>query len=416
MPVFAFEALKNDGQKVKSEVTAESKDEAIKKIQGQGLRPTRIKAQKEQGKSRAVPGVEPSAPKKKGGGLFARGVRAVDVVTFTTQLSTLQDAGLPIVRSLKILEEQQKPGKFKTQLEEVSSEVEQGSTLSEAMSKYPRTFDKLYISMVKAGEAGGVLDVILRRLAGFMEKSQKLRKKVKGALIYPAAVISVAAAILVVIMLFVVPAFEKMFKDIGQELPAPTQLLLSTSEAIQNYWYLIPLIPILLMAIMKLIARTDAGERAIDAFKLRMPVFGNIIKKSSVARFCRTLGTLIASGVPILEALRIVKDAVGNVVIANAIEDVHGSIREGDTIADPLRASGIFDELLVNMIDVGEETGELDKMLMKIADNYEADVDVAVEGMSSLLEPLLIVGMGLVVGFIVISLFLPLVSIIKNIG
>ena len=415
MPVFAFEAIKDDGQKVKSEVTAESKDEAIKKIQGQGLRPTRIKAQKEESKSRAVPGVE-KAPAKKKSGLFARGVSSTDIVTFTTQLSTLQDAGLPIVRSLKILEEQQKPGRFKDQLEEVSSEVEQGSTLSEAMAKYPKSFDKLYISMVKAGEAGGVLDVILRRLAGFMEKSQKLRKQVKGALIYPAAVITVAILILVVIMLFVVPAFEKMFADIGQALPAPTQLLLSTSQAIQTYWYLIPLIPIFLMSIMKLIARTEAGEKALDAFKLRMPVFGNIIKKSSVARFCRTLGTLIASGVPILEALRIVKDAVGNVIIANAIEDVHGSIREGDTIADPLRASGIFDELLVNMIDVGEETGELDKMLMKIADNYEADVDVAVEGMSSLLEPLLIVGMGLVVGFIVISLFLPLVSIIKNIG
>ena len=415
MPVFAFEAIKNDGQKVQSEVTAGSKDEAIKKIQDQGLRPTRIKAQKEESKSRSVPGVE-KAPAKKKAGLFARGVSSNDIVTFTTQLSTLQDAGLPIVRSLKILEEQQKPGRFKDQLEEVSSEVEQGSTLSEAMAKYPKSFDKLYISMVKAGEAGGVLDVILRRLAGFMEKSQKLRKQVKGALIYPAAVITVAVLILVVIMLFVVPAFEKMFADIGQALPAPTQLLLSTSQAIQTYWYLIPLIPIFLMTIMKLIARTEAGEKALDAFKLRMPVFGNIIKKSSVARFCRTLGTLIASGVPILEALRIVKDAVGNVIIANAIEDVHGSIREGDTIADPLRSSGIFDELLVNMIDVGEETGELDKMLMKIADNYEADVDVAVEGMSSLLEPLLIVGMGLVVGFIVISLFLPLVSIIKNIG
>ena len=211
------------------------------------------------------------------------------------------------------------------------------------------------------------------------------------------------------------PAFEKMFADIGQSLPAPTQLLLSTSQAIQNYWYLLPAIPILLIFSMKLIARTEKGGKALDAFKLKMPVFGMIIKKSSVARFCRTLGTLIASGVPILEALRIVRDAVGNIIISNAIEDVHGSIREGDTIADPLRASGIFDELLVNMIDVGEETGELDKMLMKIADNYEADVDVAVEGMSSLLEPVLIVGMGLVVGFIVVSLFLPLVSIIKNI-
>lgn len=416
MPVFAFEALKNDGQKVKSEVTANSKDEAIKKIQEQGLRPTRIATQKGASQPRAVPGVE-KATKKKGGGLLMRGVTTNDIVTFTTQLSTLQDAGLPIVRSLRILEDQQKPGRFKEQLEEVADEVEQGSTLSEAMAKYPRSFDKLYISMVKAGEAGGVLDVILRRLAGFMEKSQKLRKKVKGALVYPIAVITVAIAILVVIMIFVVPAFEKMFQDIGQALPAPTQMLLSASQAMA--WpncLLIPVVPIVLIMIMKLIARTEPGEKALDAFKLRMPVFGNIIKKSSVSRFCRTLGTLIASGVPILEALRIVKDAVGNVIIANAIEDVHSSIREGDTIADPLRASGIFDELLVNMIDVGEETGELDKMLMKIADNYEADVDVAVEGMSSLLEPLLIVGMGLIVGFIVISLFLPLVSIIENIG
>ncbi|MEC8894943.1 MAG: type II secretion system F family protein [Planctomycetota bacterium] len=415
MPVFAYEAINNDAQKVKGDVTADSKDQAIKLIQEKGLRPTRLQMQKDEpAKKRAIPGVEQAAPKKKGP-LFKGGVKTADIVTFTTQLSTLQDAGLPIVRSLNILEEQQKPGRLKDELEAISEEVEQGSTFSEALSKYPKSFNKLYISMVKAGEAGGVLDVILRRLAGFMEKSQKLRKKVKGALIYPAAVITVAAAILVVIMLFVVPAFEKMFADIGQSLPAPTQLLLSTSQAIQKYWFLLPGIPILLVFSMKMIARTERGGKALDAFKLKMPVFGNIIKKSSVARFCRTLGTLIASGVPILEALRIVRDAVGNIIISNAIEDVHSSIREGDTIADPLRASGIFDELLVNMIDVGEETGELDKMLMKIADNYEADVDVAVEGMSSLLEPVLIVGMGLVVGFIVVSLFLPLVSIIKNI-
>ena len=414
MPVFAYEAINNDAQKVKGDVTADSKDQAIKLIQEKGLRPTRLQMQKDAPAKRAVPGVEQAAPKKKGP-LFKGGVKTADIVTFTTQLSTLQDAGLPIVRSLNILEEQQKPGRLKDELEAISEEVEQGSTFSEALSKYPKSFNKLYISMVKAGEAGGVLDVILRRLAGFMEKSQKLRKKVKGALIYPAAVITVAAAILVVIMLFVVPAFEKMFADIGQSLPAPTQLLLSTSQAIQTYWFLLPGIPILLVFSMKMVARTERGGRALDAFKLKMPVFGNIIKKSSVARFCRTLGTLIASGVPILEALRIVRDAVGNIIISNAIEDVHSSIREGDTIADPLRASGIFDELLVNMIDVGEETGELDKMLMKIADNYEMDVDVAVEGMSSLLEPVLIVGMGLVVGFIVVSLFLPLVSIIKNI-
>jgi len=236
-------------------------------------------------------------------------------------------------------------------------------------------------------------------------------------MIYPAAVVTVAVVIIVVIMIFVVPAFKQMFDDIGKELPLPTQVLMSISNVLSDWRYMLAVAGTvgLLWLGFWWIGRTEKGRRALDLFKLRMPVFGNIMKKSSVARFCRTLGTLIASGVPILEALRIVKDAIPNVVIQRAIEDVHGSIREGDTIADPLRQSGIFDELLINMIDVGEETGELDKMLMKIADNYEADVDVAVEGMSSLLEPLLIVGMGLAVGFIVVALFLPLVSIIQGI-
>jgi type IV pilus assembly protein PilC len=409
MPVFAFEAIDPNGQKVQRDVTASSKDDAIKQIRSQGLRPTRV-SMKAGGKTAVAPA---PAKKKKGFVLFDT-VKSHQITTFTTQLSILQDAGLPIVRSLKILEAQQKPGRFKDQIGSVAEEVEGGSTFSESLQKYPKSFDKLYVSMVKAGEAGGVLDVILNRLAGFMEKSQKLRKKVKGAMIYPAVVMSVAILILVVIMIYVVPAFKKMFEDMGQGLPTPTQLLLSVSNALQNWWFLIPGIPFVLWSTWTLIGRTVKGRLAIDSFKLKMPIFGTIIRKSSIARFCRTLGTLIASGVPILEALRIVKDAIGNVVISNAIEEVHGSIREGETIADPLRAAGIFDELLVNMIDVGEETGELDKMLIKIADNYDLDVDVAVEGMSSLLEPILIVGMGLIVGFIVISLFLPLIGIIQT--
>jgi type IV pilus assembly protein PilC len=207
-----------------------------------------------------------------------------------------------------------------------------------------------------------------------------------------------------------------MFKDLGRNMPAMTQILLDTSRTIRKFWYLIPAIPIGLWLMFTGISRSQKGRKALDAFKLKMPIFGTIINKSAISRFCRTLGTLIASGVPILEALRIVKDAIGNVVIAGAIEDVHGSIREGDTIADPLRASGAFDELIVNMIDVGEETGELDKMLIKIADNYENDVDVAVEALSSLLEPLIIVTLGLAVGFIVIALFLPLINIIQAVG
>ena len=409
MPVFAYEAVDASGQKVNREVNASSKDEAIKQIRSQGLRPTRIAV-----KAKAQAAAPAEKKKKRGVVLFDR-VKQAQIVTFTSQLSTLQDAGLPIVRSVKILETQQRPGKFKDQLGAIAEEVEGGSTFSEALSKYPKSFDKLYVSMVKAGEAGGVLDVILNRLAGFMEKSQKLRKKVKGAMIYPVAVLSVAGLILFFIMIYVVPSFEQMFKDLGQKLPAPTQLLLTLSQTLQRFWYLIPGVPFVFIMIIKAIGRSEKGRLALDRFKLTLPVFGLIIKKSSISRFCRTLGTLISSGVPILEALRIVKDAIGNVVISNAIEEVHGSIREGDTIAGPLRQSGIFDELLVNMIDVGEETGELDKMLIKIADNYETDVDVAVEGMSSLLEPLLIVGMGGIVGFIVIALFLPLIDIIKNI-
>jgi len=410
MPVFAYEAVDANGQKITREVSASSKDDAIKQIRAQGLRPTRVTV-----KAKPAEGAGgPEKKKKKAIVLFDR-VKLAQIVTFTSQLSTLQDAGLPIVRSVKILETQQRPGKFKDQLAAIAEEVEGGSTFSEALGKYPRSFDKLYVSMVKAGEAGGVLDVILNRLAGFMEKSQKLRKKVKGAMIYPAAVLSVAGLILFFIMIYVVPSFEAMFKDLGQKLPGPTQFLLSVSGTLRDWWFLIPVVPTLLWMSFKFVGRTVKGRLMLDRFKLNLPVFGVIIKKSSISRFCRTLGTLIASGVPILEALRIVKDAIGNVIISNAIEEVHGSIREGDTIAGPLRQAGIFDELLVNMIDVGEETGELDKMLIKISDNYETDVDVAVEGMSSLLEPMLIVGMGGVVGFIVVALFLPLIEIIKTI-
>jgi type IV pilus assembly protein PilC len=413
MPLFAIEAIDTNGQRVRKEVDAKSKDDAIKQAKAQGLRPHKIMVKKG-GPDRAAAKAKGKKGKKKGLALFDR-VSAAQVATFTTQLATLQDAGLPIVRSIKILETQQKPGKFQDQLNQVSEEVEGGSTFSEALSKHPKTFDTLYTSMVRAGEAGGVLDVILNRLAGFMEKSQKLKKKIKGAMIYPIAVVIVAVAILSVIMVFVVPSFEAMFADLGKSLPAMTAMLLAFSKGIKTHWYLYLGVPFLGFVTWRALLMTEKGKDIVDAGKLSFPGFGMIVKKASVSRFCRTLGTLISSGVPILEALNIVKDAIGNRIIQNAIEQVHNSIREGDTIAEPLRLSGVFDELVVNMIDVGEETGELDKMLVKIADNYESDVDVAVEGLSSLIEPVLIIGMGLVVGFIVIALFLPLISIIQNI-
>jgi type IV pilus assembly protein PilC len=409
MPIFVYEALDSQGQEVRGEIEAVSSEEAIVKIRNKSYFPTNVK-EKSAKRARTVGG----AKKKKS---FAIGkVKAKHLCTFTRQLSTLQDAGLPIVRSLKILEEQQKPGVLKNQLTDVAEDVEGGSTLSEALSKHPKTFDKLYVNMVRAGEAGGVLDSILERLAAFMEKSQRLKKQVISALIYPAAVITVAGAILAAIMVFIIPKFKDMFEDMRMELPALTIMLVNFSNWLKNYWYLIPVIPFGIYVIMKIIAANKTGRYILDKVKLKLPLFGLIISKSIISRFARTLGTLIASGVPILEALSIVKDATGNAVFETAIGRVHDSIREGENIVGPLAASKVVDGMVLNMVDVGEETGELDKMLLKIADTYDEDVDALVGGLMSLIEPLLIVFLGGAVGFIVVALFLPLVSLMQNIG
>jgi len=411
MAVFEYEAVGPGGQKKRSTIEAGNQQEAIKQLRSRGLKPTKIRESKggpkvAQGKKKRKLNLNP----------FGGRVSQVELVQFTQQLATLQDAGLPIVRSLKILADQMTPSTFQDQLNKVTEDVEGGATFSEALEKFPKTFNHLFVAMVKAGEIGGVLDTILQRLSDFQEKSMKLRKKVQGAMVYPIAVICVACMILGFIMTKVIPQFQKMFADMGTALPAPTQMLLGFANAVQSYWYLAPLVVFGGYSALKMLARTNAGELMIDKSKLHAPIFGQIVRKSTISRFCRTLGTLISSGVPILEALEIVKAAVGNRVISDAIEEVCGSIREGETIAEPLGASGVFDPLLVNMIDVGEETGELDKMLNKISDNYDLDVDVLVESLSSLLEPLLIVGMGGAVGFIVVALFMPLLSIIQTVG
>ncbi len=419
MPTFLFEAVDSSGNKVRERIDASDKKAAVQQIRKKGLRPTGIK-ELAGGESSSEP--ETTAPTmdiaeptgRKGGG--GKKVPTKLLAEFTTQLSILQNAGLPIVRSLKILEGQQKHVAFKKVLASVSEDVEGGQPLSEAMSKHPRIFDKLYVNMVKAGEMGGVLDTILERLADFLEKAQALKRKIIGAAIYPVVVLLITVLILVGIMLFVIPTFKDMFADMGITLPAPTKVLIGMSNVLMNFWFLLPTVPIGLVILFRFWVATDAGRYRWDSIKLKIPVIGTIIRKGTTARFTRTLGTLIASGVPILDGLAIVKNAIGNEVLSRAIDQVYESIREGDTIADPLAASNLFDDLVVNMVDVGEETGELDKMLMKVADQYEAEVDVAVEGMTSLLEPLLIVFMGGAVGFIVVSLFLPLVSIISNIN
>jgi type IV pilus assembly protein PilC len=358
----------------------------------------------------------PSKPAKKSIGLFSGGVRHKQLTQFTMQLSVLMDAGLPIVRSLKILSAQMKPCALKNITAEVADDVETGSTFSDALSRHPKAFDKLYVNMVKAGEAGGVLDVILQRLAAFMERVEALKRKIVGASIYPAVVITIAVAVVLVIMTFIVPKFEQVFRQVKVPMPAVTKLLMAASDFVKTFWWAIIISPIAGFFFVKFWGRTKTGRLAIDRIKLNMPLLGGVMRKSVISRFCRTLGTLLQSGVPILDALQIVKNATGNEVFAKAIEKVHDSIREGESIAEPLAASGVFDDIVINMIDVGEETGELDKMLLKIADTYDAEVDAAVSAMMSVLEPILIVGLGLTVGFIVVALFLPLISLLQGIS
>ncbi len=414
MPVYVFEAMDSQGREIRDEIEARSDQDAAEKIRRRNLFPTRVQPKGSRGGGSVA---TPMAVGKRGGGITIFGrVGAKALTQFTRQFATLMDAGLPIVRSLDILSQQQKPGLLKKTIEQVREDVEGGSSLSESMARHPKVFDRLFTNMIKAGEAGGVLDTILSRLADFREKSLRLRSQVIKALIYPIAVIIIAGGILAIIIVVVVPQFEKMFLEMGSELPGITKLLLAVAGAFTGYWYLFPLVPIGVYAAFKLIGMSPQGRYALDKIKLHIPVFGIITRKSSISRFCRTLGTLIASGVPILEALQIIKGTTGNAVVASAVTDVHASIREGDTIAEPLKHSGVFDDLVVNMIDVGEETGELDKMLLKVADNYDEEIDVAVASLVSLIEPIMVVVLGGTVGFIVVALFMPLVQLIQSVS
>jgi type IV pilus assembly protein PilC len=415
MPTYAYEAMNSSGQEVKDEVEASTKEDAIKQIRGRGFFPTTIreKAAKKRVAKKST-GASGVATRKMP--ISIGGVPRKQLVNFTRQLSTLQDAGLPILRSLQILEQQQKPGLLKAIVGGVGDEVEAGGTLSDAMAKYPKAFDKLYVNMINAGEAGGVLDLILSRLADFMEKAAKLKKKVIGAMIYPAVVISIAVGVVTMIMIFVIPKFEQIFVDFHLDLPAPTQVLLALSRwfAVQYGWAYVLFSPFIFAILWRLIRMGDGGRYATDVVKLKIPILGMILSKTAVARFTRTLGTLISAGVPILDAILITKETSGNEVFARALVKVHDAIREGESMADPLRATKVCDAIVVNMIDVGEETGDLDKMLMKVADNYDSDVDVLVGSLISILEPVMVVVLGVIVGFIVVALFMPMITLIQG--
>ncbi len=411
MPTFKFEALDTSGQEVKDSVDAGNEEEASQKIKAMGYFVTKLTAAQVKGKK---------GQKKKTGKsrktFVLGGVSQKMLCIFTRQFSTLQDAGLPVLRSLRILEKQMKPSALKNALIDVVEDVESGSTLSESLGRHPKCFDRLYVNMVKAGEAGGALEVILQRLAEFKEKSQSLKRKVVGAMVYPSVVIMVAVGILTFIMVSIIPKFKKIFEEFGLSLPQATKILIDVSDWVANYWYVIPLFPLGVYLLIKLIRLTRAGNYALDRMVLWIPVVGSLVEKTIVARTMRTLGTLISSGVPILEALSIVKDTANNVVFERMFQRVLESIREGDTIADPLREARLVDDMVVNMVEVGEETGDLDTMLYKVADFYDEEVDTLVKSLISLLEPIMIVFLGGVIGAIVISLFLPLIKLLEGLS
>jgi type IV pilus assembly protein PilC len=417
MPTYAYEAMNSSGQEVKDEVEAATSEEAIAKIRSKGFFPTKVRERAAKKKVQKKADQATAGPTRKMP-ISIGGVPRKQLCAFTRQLSTLQDAGLPILRSLQILEQQQRPGLLKAILGAVGDDVEGGSSLSDAMAKHPKAFDKLYVNMVNAGEAGGVLDLILARLADFMEKAQKLKKKVIGAMIYPCVVISIAVGIVSMIMIFVIPKFKQIFKDFKVELPGVTQALLDISAwfADDYGWAYVLAFPFLVIAGLRLAKMSEGGKHAVDQVKLKIPILGAIVGKSVIARFTRTLGTLISAGVPILDAINITKETCGNEVFARAMTKVHDAIREGESFADPLRATKVCDAIVVNMVDVGEETGDLDKMLLKVADNYDNDVDVLVGSLISILEPVMVVILGVIVGFIVIALFMPMVTLISAVS
>ncbi|HLA83341.1 MAG TPA: type II secretion system F family protein [Thermoguttaceae bacterium] len=443
MPTFQFEAMDSTGNEIKDVIDAPTEEEAQATIRQMGYFVTKISVKKSR-KTEA----EKQAAKKRGKSFAIGGVKLKTLTTFTRQLSILQDAGLPILRSLRILEAQSKPGALKNSLIDVCDEIEAGSTLSEAMAKSPKAFNRLYVNMVKAGEAGGALEIILRRLAEFQERAEALRRKVRGALIYPICIIGFAIGILTFIMIWIVPKFTEIFNDFEAKLPFMTELLVQISNGMYTYFYLIPGIPLSIWMMVKLIRKFAAGRRGWDLFILKMPIFGQIVEKNIVARTTRTLGTLVSSGVPILESLHITQETSNNAIFENLYHKVYDSIREGDTIAAPLKEHSkppfdpiamffwmffiagpiglllyvtrmnkpIIDDMVVNMVDVGEETGELDTMLYKVADTYDDEVAVLTDSLMSMMEPLLIIVLGGMVGFIVISLFLPLIGLIEHLA
>ena len=414
MPLFEYIALDSQGVEVKDEIEALSEKEAISRIRNLGYFPTKVKSQSPAKAATKAGAAKPKA--RRGANAKVKGKLTTE---FARQLSTLQDAGLPILRSLRILEEQQKNKVFKRIIGYVSDDIEGGSTLSEAFAKYPRAFDRLFVNMVAAGETGGVLDLILARIADFKEKAMKLQARVKSAMVYPIVVLCAAFGILLALMKYVIPQFQTTLNDmVSGELNPITTTVLGISDWIANDfgWAWIMGIPFAMIMVVRAIRFFHPGRYALDAINLRLPVVGQLVGKTSVTKWTRTLGTLISAGVPILDALTVTRETAGNEVFAKMLGDIHNSIRQGDTFAAPLYQARVVDGLIANMVAVGEETGDLDKMLLKIADNYDEQVDVLVGSLMSMLEPIMMILLGGLVMLIVLAVFLPMIQVITSLS
>ncbi len=400
MPMFVYEGRTSGGDVRKGEIEAANQAAVMTKLREMKIKPTSVKKKGGFDLSGDINIAMPA--------FLQPTVTEKDLVVFTRQFATMIDSGLPLVQCLEIQANNVENPTFQKQLTEIKETVEGGATFADALKKFPKTFDTLYVNLVAAGEVGGILDTILNRLAAYIEKNSKLKRQVKGAMVYPAAILCIMAVIMYVIMRFVVPTFEKMFSEVGAELPVPTQILIGFSNFTVNYGIYGIIGTVIFFFVFKRVLDTETGRKLWDATLLKMPIFGDLLRKVAVARFCRTLGTMISSGVPILDALEICSRSAGNAVVEAAIMRTRDSISEGRTIAEPLAESGVFPGMVCQMINVGEATGALDTMLSKIADFYDDEVEVAVAGITSLIEPFIMVFLGVVVGGLVVALYLPI--------
>ena len=403
MPVYQWKARTRQGTIKKGEVEAANDAAVMAQLRAQMLLPVSVKA-KAKDVSEYLPFLRP-------------GIRTKELVIFTRQFATMIDAGLPLVQCLEILGDQQENRTFKDIIREVKSDVEQGSTFADALRKHEKPFDSLYVNLVQAGEIGGILDTIMNRLAVYLEKADALARKVKGAMVYPTTVLVVAVLVVVLMLVKIIPTFEKMFADFGGQLPGPTQVVINLSHWMQNWLgFFLVFTGIALTAYFQARKRVPKFRRATDMFALKLPVFGSLLRKVAVARFSRTLGTMVASGVPILDGLDIVAKTAGNMVIEEALYDVKAAISEGKTIAEPLSESQVFPGMVVQMIAVGEETGAMESMLSKIADFYDDEVDAAVDALTAMLEPAMMVVLGGTVGGLLVAMYLPIFKIAETVG